>query len=142
LNQLAAGLVSGVDINFDVVSTDDYTTGTRQARTDLNVGLSKRLLSNRLKITVGSNFQLEGPQNSNQQSNNIAGNVAADYQISQDGRYVLRFYRQNEYQGIVDGYIIETGVSFIFSVDYERFMQILRKKRNRQAGNPQNANRL
>jgi len=141
LNQLAAGLVSGVDINFDVVSADDYTTGTRQSRTDLNVGLSKRLLSNRLKISVGSNFQLEGPQNSNQQSNNIAGNVAADYQISQDGRYVLRFYRQNEYQGIVDGYIIETGVSFIFSVDYERFMQILRKKKNRQAGNSQNIKR-
>lgn len=142
LNQLAAGLVSGVDINFDIVSTDDYTTGARQGRTDLNIGLSKRLLSNRLKITVGSNFQLEGPQNSNQQSNNIAGNVAADYQISQDGRYVLRFYRQNEYQGIVDGYIIETGLSFIFSVDYERFMQILRRKRIRQATNPQNANRL
>jgi translocation and assembly module TamB len=142
LNRLAAGLVSGVDINFDVVSADDYTTGARQARTDLNVGLSKRLLSNRLKITVGSNFQLEGPQNSNQQGTNIAGNVAADYQISQDGRYVLRFYRQNEYQGIVDGYIIETGVSFIFSVDYERFMQILRRKKNRQATNTQNANRL
>ena len=142
LNQLAAGLVSGVDINFDVVSTDDYTTGTRQARTDLNVGLSKRLLSNRLKITVGSNFQLEGPQNSNQQSTNIAGNVAADYQISQDGRYMLRFYRQNEYQGIVDGYIIETGVSFIFSVDYERFMQILRRKRNRQADTSKNVKTL
>ncbi|MEJ8844458.1 translocation/assembly module TamB domain-containing protein [Lacibacter sp. H375] len=142
LNRLAAGLVGGVDINFDVVSTDDYTTGARQGRTDLNIGLSKRLLSNRLKITVGSNFQLEGPQNSNQQSTNIAGNVAADYQISQDGRYALRFYRQNEYQGIVDGYIIETGLSFIFSVDYERFMQILRRKKNRQVTNPQNANRL
>ena len=142
LNQIAAGLVSGVDINFDVISTDDYTTGSRQARTDLNVGLSKRLLSNRLKITIGSNFQLEGPQNSNQQSNNIAGNVAADYQLSKDGRYVIRFYRQNEYQGIVDGYIIETGVSFIFSVDYERFIQILRKKRNRQSANLQNAKRL
>ncbi len=142
LNQLAAGLVSGVDINFDVISTDDYTTGSRQGRTDLNIGLSKRLLSNRLKITVGSNFQLEGPQNSNQQSNNIAGNVAADYQISKDGRYVLRFYRQNEYQGIVDGYIIETGVSFIFSVEYERFMQIFRRKKRPQQVVSQNSNGL
>jgi autotransporter translocation and assembly factor TamB len=142
LNQLAAGLVSGVDINFDVISTDDYTTGSRQARTDLNVGLSKRLLSNRLKISVGSNFQLEGPQNTNQQSNNIAGNVAVDYQLSQDGRYAIRFYRQNEYQGIVDGYIVETGVSFIFSVDYERFMQLLRRKKTRMPNPPQNTNRL
>lgn len=132
LNQLAAGLIDGVDIDFDVISTDDYTTGTRQGRTDLSIGLSKRLLSNRLKVSVGSNFQLEGPQNSNQQNNNIAGNVAADYMLSKDGRYVIRFYRQNEYQGIVDGYIIETGVSFIFSVDYNRFMQIFRKKKRPQ----------
>ncbi len=142
LNQIAAGLVNGVDINFDVISTDDYTTGSRQARSDLNVGLSKRLLSNRLKITIGSNFQLEGPQNSNQQSNNIAGNVAADYQISKDGRYVIRFYRQNEYQGIVDGYIVETGVSFIFSVDYEKFMHILRKKKNWRTPVSQSSNKL
>ncbi|MGZ3950852.1 MAG: translocation/assembly module TamB domain-containing protein, partial [Flavisolibacter sp.] len=51
LNQLAAGLIQGVDINFDVTSTDDYTTGSLQNRTDLNVGLSKRLLSDRLKIS-------------------------------------------------------------------------------------------
>lgn len=142
LNQLAAGLIDGVDIDFDVISTDDYTTGSRQGRTDLSVGLSKQLLSNRLKISVGSNFQLEGPQNSNQQSNNIAGNVAADYQLSRDGRYRIRFYRQNEYQGIVDGYIIETGVSFIFSVDYERFSQIFRKRKRASASASQNTKPL
>ncbi|MGZ5285900.1 MAG: translocation/assembly module TamB domain-containing protein, partial [Flavisolibacter sp.] len=129
LNSLAAGLINGVDLNFDVVSTEDYTTGDRRDRTDLNVGLSKRLLNDRLKVTVGSNFQLEGAQNSNQQNSNIAGNLAVDYQLSRDGRYMLRFYRQNEYQGIVDGYIIETGASFILSVEYNRFMEIFRKRR-------------
>ena len=101
----------------------------RRNRTDLNVGISKRLLNDRLKISVGSNFQLEGAQNSSQQNNNIAGNIAVDYQLSKDGRYMIRFYRQNEYQGIVDGYIIETGMSFILSVDYNRFMQIFRKRK-------------
>jgi hypothetical protein len=133
LNTLAAGLVSGVDINFDVTSAEDYTTGDRRNRTDLNVGVSKRLLNDRLKISVGSNFQLEGAQNSSQQSNNIAGNIAVDYQLSKDGRYMLRFYRQNEYQGIVDGYIIETGMSFILSVDYNRFSQIFRKRKRAAA---------
>lgn len=131
LNSLASGLISGVDLNFDVASSDDYTTGERRDRTDLNVGLSKRLLNDRLKVTVGSNFQLEGPQNSNQRNNNIAGNIAADYQISKDGRYLLRFYRRNEYEGIVDGYIIETGVGFILSVDYNKFSQILHKRKQR-----------
>lgn len=131
LNNLASGLINGVDINFDVASTDDYTTGSRRSRTDLNIGLSKRLLSDRLKVTVGSNFELQGPQNSNQQNNNIAGNIAADYQISKDGRYMLRFYRRNEYEGIVDGYIVETGIGFIFTVDYNKFTEILHRKKQR-----------
>ncbi|MBK7632994.1 MAG: hypothetical protein IPJ13_00990 [Saprospiraceae bacterium] len=30
LNKLAEDLISGVDINFDIVSSEDYTTGTMQ----------------------------------------------------------------------------------------------------------------
>ncbi|HLK98547.1 MAG TPA: translocation/assembly module TamB domain-containing protein, partial [Hymenobacter sp.] len=110
LNNLAGGLIGGVDLNFDVASSDDYTTGTRRNRTDLNVGLSKQLLNNRLTVSVGSNFELEGPQNTDQRSSNLAGNVAVSYLVSRDGRYMLRAYRKNEYFGVVDGYIIETGL--------------------------------
>lgn len=133
LNQLAGGLIQGVDMNFDVVSTDDYTTGSLKNRTDLNVSLSKSLLNERLKVSVGNNFQLEGPQNSKQKGNNIAGNITGDYMLSRDGRYMLRFYRRNQYVGVVDGYIIETGISFIISVDYNRFSQIFRGRRERRA---------
>jgi hypothetical protein len=129
LNQLAGNLIGGIDINFDVASSDDYTTGERRSRTDLNVGLSKRLLNDRLSVTVGSNFELEGPQQSNQSGSNIAGNVAVNYQLSKDGRYMLRFYRKNEYEGLVDGYVIETGLGFILTVDYNHFREILQSRR-------------
>ena len=132
LNRLAENLVEGVDLNFDVESSEDYTTGQRQNRTDLNVGLSKRLLNDRLTITVGSNFELEGAQNSNRRSSNIAGNVAINYRLSKDGRYAMRAYRKNEYQGILDGYIIETGVGFIITIDYNRVRQIFQKQKTRR----------
>lgn len=132
LNKLAGDLIEGVDLNFDVISSDDYTSGERRDRTDLNVGLSKQLLNDRLSVSVGSNFELQGPQNSTQKTNNIAGNVAVDYRLSKDGRYLLRAYRKNEYEGIIDGYIIETGVSFIITVDYNRFRQIFLSKEQRQ----------
>jgi len=131
LNQLAAGLIQGVDINFDVVSTEDYTTGSLSNRTDLNVGLSKSLLNERLKVTVGNNFQLEGPQTTKQSNNGIAGNVAVDYQLSRDGRYLLRFFRRNQYEGMVDGYIIETGLSFVLSGDYNNIMELIRRKKQK-----------
>lgn len=129
LNRLAADLIKGVELNFDVAASDDYTTGERQSRTDLNVGLSKKLLNDRLTVTVGSNFELEGPQNSNQQASNIAGNVSLNYQLSKDGRYMLRGYRKNEYQGVIDGYVVETGIGFIITVDYNKFKDIFKKQR-------------
>jgi translocation and assembly module TamB len=132
LNRLAADLIAGVDINFDVLASEDYTTGERQDRTDLNVGLSKRLLNDRLTVTIGSNFELEGPQNTGQQSSNIAGNLSLDYRISNDNRYVLRAYRKNEYQGIIEGYIIETGVGFVINLDYNKFRQIFLSKKDRE----------
>lgn len=124
LNRLAGDLIQGVDLNFDVTSASDYTTGTRRDRTDLNVGLSKRLLSNRLTVSVGSNFELEGPQNANQRSTNLAGNVALNYQLSKDGRYMLRVYRKNEYEAELEGYVIETGLSFIITLDYNHLRDI------------------
>lgn len=129
LNRLADDLVKGVDLNFDVQSSEDYTSGSRADRTDLNVGLSKQLLNDRLTVTVGSNFELEAPQNSSQQANNIAGNIAINYRLSKDGRYQLRAYRKNEYQGVIDGYIIETGVGFIITLDYNKLKEIFQKKK-------------
>lgn len=131
LNRLAEGLIEGVDINFGIESSDDYTSGERQNRTDLNVGISKRLLDDRLTVTVGSDITLEGPQASNN-SSMIGGNVAVDYALSSDGRYKLRAYVTNDYQGVIDGYVTETGVGFIITIDYNKFKEIFQSKKKRE----------
>jgi translocation and assembly module TamB len=132
LNNLAGNLIEGVDISFDVNSYDDYSSGNQMTRTDLNVNLSKQLLNDRLKVTVGSNFELEGGTNANEQASNLIGNLSAEYRLSEDGRYMLRAYRKNEYQGIIDGYIIETGVGFVITLDYNKFRSLFVSKRERE----------
>jgi hypothetical protein len=132
LNQLAGSLVKGVDINFDVVSEDDYSTGERINKTDLNVALSKKLFNDRITVTVGNNFELEGPQQAGNQASAIAGSIAVDYRLSKDGRYLLRAYRKNGYQGVLEGYVVETGVGFIITLDYNKFKEIFQKRKIRQ----------
>jgi hypothetical protein len=135
LSQLAAGLINGVDLTFDLTATDDYTTGERRNRTEVNIGVTKQLLNERLTVTVGSNLELQGPRNSTQKSSNVLGNVAVNYALTPDGRYMIRFYRKNEYQGIIDGYVIESGLSFLISVDYEKFKELItRRKKQKVAG--------
>jgi hypothetical protein len=129
LNQLAGSLIEGVDLNFDVASADDYSTGSRQDRTNLNVGLSKRLLNDRLTVNVGSDFELEGPSAPGAQRNGLAGNVSIDYKLSKSGEYLLRGYRKNDYENAVQGYVIETGIGFIISVEYNTLKELFNKKR-------------
>jgi len=129
LNNLASDLIKGVDLNFDLESSEDYSTGTQNTRTDLNVDISKRLLNDRLKVSVGSNFGLEGEARQNENMTNIAGDVTVDYSLSKDGRYMLRAYRKNEYQVALQGQIVETGLGFIITLDYDKFRDIFQRSR-------------
>jgi hypothetical protein len=141
LNNLASDLIQGVELNFGVNSSEDYSTGSLEQKTDLEIGLSKKLLNDRLTVTVGSSFGLEGPQTQSSNSSNIAGNVNVEYALSADGRYRLRAYRRNQTEAIVEGQIIETGLGFALVVDYNKFRQIFqsRKKKARlQAQRTQN----
>jgi hypothetical protein len=124
LNRLAGDLIAGVELNFDLESTDDYSTGSLQSRTDLNIGVSKRLLDDRLKVTIGSNFELEGANQPGRQPTNIAGDITVDYQLSRDGRYLLRAYRKNQYEVTLQGQVVETGLGFIITMDYDSFKEL------------------
>ena len=125
LNRLAGNLIAGVDLSFGLTSGADYSSGTAQNRTDLNVGLSKRLLNDRLTVSVGNNFNLEGQNQPGQKATDIAGNVAVNYKLSADGRYMLRAYRRDEFI-VIEGEVIETGIGFTLTVDYNRFSEIFR----------------
>ncbi|MCV9926589.1 translocation/assembly module TamB domain-containing protein [Flavobacterium sp. LS1R49] len=127
LNNLAGDLISGVQLEFDLQSTEDYTSGSKENRTDLNVGLSKKLLDDRLKVTIGSSFGLEGQERNNEQDTNIAGDVAIDYQLTKDGRYMVRAYRKNQYQVAVEGQVVETGVAFIITMNYNKFRELFHR---------------
>jgi len=126
LNNLAGDLITGVDLNFGVTSGEDYSSGTATNRTDLNVGLSKRFLNDRLTVSVGNNFNIEGAQ-AGQKTSNIAGNLSVNYKLSKDGRYTLRAYRKDEFV-VIQGQIVETGIGFSLTVDYNRFREIFRKR--------------
>lgn len=129
LNNFAGDLIKGFEVDFDLASSEDYTTGRKENKTDLNVGLSKKLLNDRLKVTVGSTFGIEGPEQTNKETNTIAGDIAGEYLLSKDGRYKLRAYRKNLYQVALQGQVIETGVGFIITLDYNQFKELFHSKK-------------
>ena len=127
LNKLAGNLIGGVQLSFDLTSGADYSTGVQQNRTDLNVGLSKQFLNDRVTVTVGNNFNLEGQNQPGQKTTDIAGNISVNYKLTQDGRYLVRAYRKDEFI-VIEGQVVETGVGFSLTYEYNRFKELFAKK--------------
>jgi translocation and assembly module TamB len=124
MDQVAASLIKQVDIHFDLNNQQDYSTGNEIDYTELDVTVSKALMEDRLRVSVGSSFDVVGTGAPKQAPSNVAGNVDAAYKLSRDGRYLLRAYRQNQYQAVVLGQVIETGVGFVFTFNYDKFKEI------------------
>lgn len=124
LNSLASNLITGVELDFNLQSEEDYLTGNAQTRTDLNVDISKMLFDDRLKITIGSNFEVEGNTRPGERASNIAGDISLEYQLSKDGRYFARVYRKNQYQATLQGEFVETGIGFIINMSYDKFKEL------------------
>lgn len=130
LNSLAGNLIKGVDLNFDVESGTDYSTGSAQETTNLKVGASKRLFSDRLTVSVGSNVMLQGENQANPSS--LIGDINIEYKLTPDGRYRVRVYQQNDNATVIEGQVVETGVAFALIMDYDEFREIFQRAKKQQ----------
>ncbi len=115
---------SGFEVDFDLDSFTDYQGESPQDRTQLNINAKKKLFNDRLIVSAGSAVDVEGSAQPGQEETPIIGNVSLEYLLTKDGRYRLRGFRKNEYENIIDGQLIVTGVALIFNREFNRFSQL------------------
>ncbi|MCL5244494.1 translocation/assembly module TamB [Cellulophaga sp. 20_2_10] len=115
---------SGFELDFDLDSFTDYQGESPQDRTQLNINAKKKLFNNRLIVSAGSAVDVEGSAQEDQGETPIIGNVSLEYLLSEDGRYRLKGFRKNEYQNVIDGQLILTGVALIFNREFNSFSEL------------------
>ena len=132
LDNIASDLFKGLDVDLNLDSYKDYSSGDAQQKTDLNVAVSKSFIDDRLSISVGKNFGIEGQDASakaaRQKGSGFLPDVTVNYKLTQDGKYMVRAYKKTQFEVILDGYIIETGLAFIVSMDYDKFGELIKRK--------------
>ncbi|WP_421827803.1 translocation/assembly module TamB domain-containing protein [Larkinella sp.] len=130
LERFASSLLKGFDVDFNLLSSSQsaQSNNTVGSRTDLNVGVSRSFLNGRLTVSVGRNFVLEKNNNTiTRNPNEVFDNLSLNYNLSRDGRYMMRGYRKSDYQAVLEGYVIETGIGFVITVDYNQLSEIFKK---------------
>ena len=132
LDNIASDLFKGLNVDLNLNSYKDYSTGDAQQKTDLNIAVSKSFINDRLSITVGQNFGIEGQDASakaaKQKGIGFLPDVTLNYKLTQDGKYLLRAYKKTPFEVILDGYVMETGVAFIVTMDVDKFSDLFKKK--------------
>lgn len=120
LNRLSEKVIPGVGLNVGVESYQDYSTGTAEGRTQLQLALTKQLFDERVTVQVGGSADLEGQRSQQNALNNFAGDIKVAYKLTEDGRWLLQVFRQNTNGGAIEGDLVETGVGIVFTIDYDR----------------------
>lgn len=131
LNEIAGNIFKGIDVDLNLNSYRDYSNGGSAERTDLNVALSKTFLDDRLTVSVGKNFGVQGQDAASKANNSFVPDISIGYKLSKDGKYLLKAYRKNQFEVVLDGYVVETGLGFVVTMDYDKFTELFRRNRKK-----------
>jgi translocation and assembly module TamB len=122
LNALGSKL-EGVELSFDV---DSYQTNSDQGssgRTDVQLGVAKSFMNDRISVKVSGNVNVEGAEKSEQLSD-YTGDLIIEYKLTPDGNYRIEGFRINNYDGLTQGEITETGIGFIMVKEYSDLKEL------------------
>jgi len=130
LNRLSQN-VKGVQLSFDVKSYEDYTSGQAAGQTQLQLGVSKNLLNDRLVVKLSGNVDVEGENSTQNSLTDYIGDLALEYKITADGRLRVTGFRNSDYD-MIDGELTKTGAGLIYIKDYNAFKELFKANEKQQ----------
>lgn len=123
---------TGLDLNFDLNS---FEGASGKSQTNLDISAQKKLLNDRLTISVGSEVDIQGRSQVQGQNNAVVGNVSLEYLLTENGRYIIKGFRKNQFESVIDGQVIVTGIAFIFNREFNQFKELWKKSTKVKKGN-------
>lgn len=128
LNSLSARYLKGVDLNVNLNSFTDYQSGQAADRTVAQVQLQKNLFNERLLVQLGSQVDLEGNRAREQKATDLLGDLSLEYLLNADGSLRLRAFRRQQFEGVVEGQLVVSGTSLVYSREFTRFSEAFRSR--------------
>ncbi len=140
LNQLSSKVVPWVDLNFDIQSYDDYTSGQGVGRTQVEIGLKKQLFNERLSVELGGSVDVEGEKARQNSASDITSDITVEYKLTKDGRYRFKAFRHNLYEGAIEGQLVETGAGVLYLRDFNTWKEFfIRPKKTSSSTKKENS---
>ncbi|GGG37321.1 translocation/assembly module TamB domain-containing protein [Bizionia arctica] len=114
---------TGFELDFGLNSFTDYQGSSPQDRTQLDIAAQKKLFNDRVIVRVGSEVDIEGSGSSGEETP-IIGNVSVEYLLTETGRYRLQGFSRNEFENVIDGQIVVSGIALIFTQEFNKYSEL------------------
>ena len=126
LNHLISDNISFVDLKFDVQSFKDYnSSGDQVLQRNYYYNIGKSFLHDRARINYKGSLGVTSDLQAEQVNSHFVQNeLELEMKITNDGRYRGLIFRKNQYEGLLEGEVIETGGGIRFSQDFYSFGDI------------------
>jgi len=71
---------------------------------------------------------VEGEKAKQNSASDITSDVTLEYKLTKDGRYRLKGFRHNQYEGAIEGQLVETGAGILYVRDFNTWKEVFNKK--------------
>ncbi len=109
-----------ISVGIDTYDAD----GTGTNRTDYSVKISQSLFHDRVRIVLGGRVTSGEESNSNR-DDAIINDFSLEWLLRADGGHYLRLFRKTNYESILEGEIVETGVGYVVQRSSYRLLDLL-----------------
>ncbi len=135
LSQTIQEIIPNSDLSFDWDYSSegdliDPTGNLQDARNEIELVYTQRLLNNRIILDIGSNFNVG--ENSTNEWNTLISDFVIQYKITDDGHYWVKLFSKNDYNVLLGNYN-RTGVSLFFTEEFDDFKDLIQTFKQRRA---------
>jgi hypothetical protein len=79
---------------------------------------------------VGGVVDVEGEKAKQNSASSITSDVTLEYKLTRDGQYRLKGFRHNQYEGVIEGQFVETGIGIQYVRDFNTWYQFFKRSIN------------
>jgi hypothetical protein len=141
LNAMTKTSLKNFNLSFGI---DTYTQATanggQQDKTSFTYEMERKLWKDRASVKVSG--RLNDDTHSGETSNAVIENFTFEYSIDTLGIKFLKLYRHQDYEDILEGEVIKSGVGFIYRKSYPELKDIWKREEKKKDGpkKPNNGN--
>ncbi len=140
INEISGNAIKNFDVNFGI--NDAMNAETGNSYTNYSFSFSKRFLNDRITVVIGGEVNSGDRPDKSTGNNSFINNISLEWKLNDSGNRYIRIFYDKNYQSLLEGEIIETGVGYVYKRKLNRLKDLfIFKKKEKTKSQPDGTNK-